>query len=231
MQISLGEDLAEDFEQQLRGLVSDPRIQRRVNAIGFRLLQTLTQMEVERRSRTGKELNWAVFNFRFKVLNTDKINAFALPDGSIYITRGLLRYLGSDDQLATVLSHEMGHVVLRHAAKALAARLKGNVVVFAFQVLFGKELAQLVGGAAYLLELSYSREQEREADHVGYLLACFAGYDPQALIEVFELFKRLEGQAGTEPELEPEFLRTHPLPQTRIDYLKGLSCELPGWQR
>lgn len=163
------------------------------------------------------------------MLNTAKVNAFALPNGSVYITLGLLRYLESDDQVATVLGHEMGHIVLRHAAKALAARLKGNVVVFGIQVLFGKELTQLVGGAAYLLELSYSREQEKEADHVGYLLACFAGYDPKALIEVFELLKRSEGQTGAGTGTELEILRTHPLPQTRIDYLKGLSCELPVW--
>jgi len=223
MQIALGNDLEEDFEEQLGGLVEDPQISQRVNRVGARLLQALTQMEGEKQAQAGRELNWTAFPFRFEVLSSDKLNAFALPNGSIYITKGLLQHLGSDDQLAAVLAHEMGHVVLRHAAKALAARLKGNVIVIAFQVLFGKELAQLVGGAAYLLELSYSREQEKEADHAGYLLACFAGYDPQAMIEVFEFFKSQEGNPGL------EILRTHPLPQTRIDYLKGLSCELPGW--
>jgi predicted Zn-dependent protease len=90
-------------------------------------------------------------------------------------------------------------------------------------MMLGKDIARLIGGAAYLLELSYSREQELEADHAGYLLSCFAGYTPKAMIEVFEFFKAHE----RDPELE--VLRTHPLPQTRIDYLKELSCALPNW--
>lgn len=223
MQISLGEDLASDFEQQLGGLVSDPQTQGQVNRVGARLVQALTQMENKKRAQTGRELNWAVFNLQFKVLNSDKINAFALPNGSLYITRGLLENLRSDDQVAAVFAHEIGHVVLRHAAKDLAARLKGNVALLALQMILGKDIARLVGGAAYLLELSYSREQELEADHTGYLLSCFAGYNSQAMIEVFEFLKAQEGN----PELE--ILRTHPLPQTRIDHLKKLSCAPPGW--
>lgn len=223
MQVSLGDDLASDFEQQLGGLFDDPPVQGQVNRIGLKLIQALTRIESMKQARSAARLNWAVFNLQFKVLNSDKLNAFALPNGSLYITRGLLQNLRSDDQVATVFAHEIGHVVLRHAAKDLAARLKGNVALLALQMLLGKDIARLIGGAAYLLELSYSREQEREADHVGYLLSCFAGYDPQAMIEVFEFFKAHEGDPGL------ELLRTHPLPQTRIDYLKGLSCALPGW--
>ncbi len=223
MQISLGEDLAADFEQQLGGLFDDPQAQGQVNRIGLRLIQALTKMENMKQPQSATRLNWAVFNLQFKVLNSDKLNAFALPNGSLYITKGLLESLGSDDQVAAVFAHEIGHVVLRHAAKDLAARLKGNVLLLALQMLLGKDIARLVGGAAYLLELSYSREQELEADHAGYLLSCFAGYRPQAMIEVFEFFKAQEGN----PELE--LLRTHPLPQTRIDYLEKFSCALPGW--
>jgi predicted Zn-dependent protease len=223
MQISLGEDLAFDFEQQLGGLVGDPQTQQRINRVGTRLVQALTQTENEKRARTGRKLNWAVFNFQFKVLNSNKINAFAIPNGSLYITKGLLQNLRSDDQVAAVFAHEIGHVVLRHAAKDLATRLRGNVVLLALQMILDKEIAQLVGGAAYLLELSYSREQELEADHAGYLLSCFAGYDPKAMIEVFEFFKAQEGN----PVME--ILLTHPLPQTRIDHLEELRCTLPSW--
>lgn len=222
-QIELGKELEPDFEEQLGGLVNDPQAQRRVSRIGLRLVHALAQMENAKQAQVRRRLNWSAFPLQFKVLNSDQINAFALPNGSIYITQGLLQHLESDDQVAAVLGHEMGHVVLRHAAKDLAARIKGNVVIFAFQTIFGKELAQLVGGAAYLLELSYSREQEREADHVGYLLSCFGGYNPQAMLEVFKFLKAQEGV------IELEFLRTHPLSQTRINYLSRLSCALPRW--
>lgn len=123
MQISLGDDLAADFEQQLGGLVADPQAQGQVNRIGLRLIQALTKMENMKQARSPTRLNWAVFNLQFKVLNSDKLNAFALPNGSLYITKSLLESLRSDDQVAAVFAHEIGHVVLRHAAKDLAARL------------------------------------------------------------------------------------------------------------
>lgn len=223
MQARLGEDLEPEFEQELGGLDRDPEAQAQLSRIGLRLLQALTQLENQRQPQRAVRLGWTAFNLQLKVLNSDKINAFALPNGALYITKGLLRSLSTDDQVAAVFAHEIGHVVLRHAAKDLAARLRDNVVLLALQMALGKDIADLVGGGAYLLGLSYSREQEKEADQVGYLLSCSAGYSPQAMIEVFEFFKSHEGVAGW------EILSTHPLPQTRIAYLRGLPCELPAW--
>ncbi len=213
-QIKLGRELAPDFERELGGSHPNGALQGRVYQIGARLVGALHRWE---RSRGGN-LEWAVFPFRFRVVASERVNAFALPGGPIYLTYGLLSKLSTDDQLAGVLGHELGHVVLRHTAQKLAVSLKANALVWGIRRLFGQDIADWVGGAAALLSLKYSRDQEREADRFGFELLCRAGHNPQGLGQVFRLFQQLGARSSL------EILSTHPDPGNRIRELQTLRC-------
>ena len=214
-QIEIGNQYAPDFEREYEGPHHSTALQGRVSRIGLRLRSALQRWELS----LGREARWNLFPFRFRVLRGEAVNAFALPGGPVYITYGLLSLLRTDDQIAGVLGHEIGHIVLRHTAKKLAEGLRYNAVLWALQRLLGGEAAQIAQIGAALLSLKYSREQEREADRFGFELVCRAGYDPRGMIEVFQLFQRMGGSAGA-----LEFLQTHPNPENRVRELQRLPC-------
>jgi len=214
-QIEIGNEASPQFEREYGGPYPDRVLQRRVYMLGVSLLSALRSWE----RSLGEGAKWTLFHFRFRVLAGEEINAFALPGGPVYITYGLLSKLRTDDQIAGVLGHELGHIVLRHAAEKLAEHLRYNAVLWAIQRLLGGEAVQVAQIGAALLSLKYSRDQEREADRFGFELVCRAGYDPRELIQVFQLFQRLGASYGM-----LEFLSTHPDPGNRIRDLQALSC-------
>jgi predicted Zn-dependent protease len=220
-QVAQGRALAPQFEAELGGLHDGPP-QRLVAAMGARLLEALRALESESAAVLGAAPRWTAHPFRFGVLNSEIVNAFALPDGSIYVTRGLLDVLPGEDQVAAVLAHEIGHVVLRHTARAFERQAKGDILLWVLGSVVRDDLAgDLAGAANVLFQLSFSRDQESEADAFGFVLACVGGFDPAGLSQVFEVFRRLDQDAT------PEFLRTHPLAERRGGQLQGLSCRFP----
>ncbi len=220
-QIELGADMASEFERQLGGPVRDAR-QDRVARVGAALLQALGELERDTRARAGVNPHWTGFAYDFQVLASPQINAFALPGGPIYITAGLLQHLDSDDMLAAVLAHEIGHVLLRHTAKAFEAQFKGDLLLWVLGTAVGEDLSyDVASGVNLLLQLGYSRDQETQSDAFGYVLSCVSGYDPGAMLAVFELFQRLGSDAGI------ELLSTHPTSGRRIEELEGISCRFP----
>ncbi|WP_448583788.1 M48 family metalloprotease [Thermocrinis sp.] len=153
--------------------------------------------------------------YRFYLVNSEQVNAFALPGGPVFITRGLLLELENESQLASVLGHELGHINARHHARFLEKMVALNILLGIGSALisdkpYGQVLIQFGQIGAQLLALKFSRDQEREADKLGIEFTLKAGYDPNGLIEVFHIFKRLEKNRP------PEWLSTHPLPETRI---------------
>jgi len=214
-QIEIGNEASPQFEREYGGPYPDRALQRRVYLLGVSLLSALRSWE----RSFGGGAKWTLFPFRFRVLSSGKVNAFALPGGPVYITYGLLSKLRTDDQLAGVLGHELGHIVLRHTAKKVAEHLRYNAVLWGIQRLLGGEAAQWAEVGAALLSLQYSRDQEREADRFGFELVCRAGYDPHGLIQVFQLFQQMGASAGV-----LGFLSTHPDPGHRIRELQTLSC-------
>ncbi|MDW8066730.1 MAG: M48 family metalloprotease [Aquificaceae bacterium] len=158
--------------------------------------------------------------YQFYVVNSSQINAFALPGGPVMITRSLLSRLGSESELAAVLSHELGHINARHHARFLEKQFGLSLLLNLGSFLlgdkpYGRALLQFGQIGAGLLALKFSRDQEREADRYGIVYVYRAGYDPQGMIRVFELFKSME--RGGRP---PEWLSTHPLPDSRIAEVK-----------
>ncbi|MFB6097588.1 MAG: M48 family metalloprotease [Salinibacter sp.] len=158
--------------------------------------------------------------FHFRVLDSPVINAFALPGGYVYVTRGLLAHLNNEAQLAVVLGHEIAHVAARHASQQAARRqftqglLLGGAI--AGQVAFGGNVGENIlgigGAAAKLLSLSYSRDNERESDRLGVQYAVRAGYAAAEGADFFESLERKQEQSG---QSIPTWQSTHPDPGAR----------------
>ncbi|MFN3813798.1 MAG: M48 family metalloprotease [Aquificaceae bacterium] len=153
--------------------------------------------------------------YQFFVVNSENVNAFALPGGPVFVTRGLLLKLNNESELVGVLAHELGHINARHHAKFLEKMYAMDLLFSIGSLLisdkpYGQALLQFGQIGGQLLTLKFSRDQEREADKLGVIYSLKAGYDPQGLVYVFETFKSMEKAKA------PEWLLTHPLPQSRI---------------
>jgi len=173
------------------------------------------------------ELPWT-----FTVLNDTQVNAFALPGGYIYITRGLLALASDEAEMAGVLSHEIGHVTARHTAQRYSSTVATNLGLQVLGVLSnaagvpGAENIAAVG--ANLALKSYSRDQELESDMLGVRYLTRAGYDPQAMASFFEKLRahqRIEGLIKGDPNAAEKhnILATHPRTADRIDQAIGLA--------
>ncbi|MDO8811822.1 MAG: M48 family metalloprotease [Gallionella sp.] len=175
--------------------------------------------------------------YRFTVLDSPEINAFALPGGYVYITRGIMAYLNSEAQLAAVVGHEIGHVTARHGVRQQSAAQAANLgltiaSIFVPQINtnLGQNLANVLGGA---LLSGYGREQELEADRLGAQYLARADYDPQAIISVLRVLKNQElkdaelaKQEGREPRRYSGLFSTHPDNDTRLKQVVGEADKL-----
>lgn len=189
--------------------------------------------QLERVRRVGTRIAAAVGNdlpgakWEFAVFESPEVNAFALPGGKVGVYSGLLRLAESDDELATVIGHEIAHVTARHGAErmseALVLGLVGAAGTAAVQNRYGDEKGQafaLAYGAGATLGriLPHSRNNESEADHIGLRYAARAGYDPRASITFWQKMARHKEQAGGGGM--PAFLSTHPSDDQRIANLQ-----------
>lgn len=156
--------------------------------------------------------------YRFTVLDSTQVNAFALPGGYIYITRGLLAYLNSEAELAAVLGHEIGHVTARHSVRrhstATMTGLLGTVVAASTGIQGVDTLTDLLGTA---IVRGYGREHELEADRLGAEYIAKSGYDPRGMLEVVGVLKNQEAydrlvaeKEGREPHAYHGLFSTHP---------------------
>lgn len=151
--------------------------------------------------------------YKFYVLRTFEINAFAAPGGFIFVTRGLLNEMEHEAELAGVLAHEVGHVAARHHAKRKQLQFASLLASLAVASQGGARAAQ--GGlmAGQVVQLGYSRSQERQADRLGLEYSARAGYDPRGLIDFLRTLSDIQGQI---PVREMVFLQTHPYLVDRI---------------
>jgi predicted Zn-dependent protease len=170
-----------------------------------------------------------VDSFDFHLLaDADTINAFALPGGQVFITQGLLDRMPDEAALAGVLGHEVGHVVHRHAAEQIAKSQLGAALAQAAGVAAsdgsdGGQRAAMIGAMVnQVVQLRYGRADESESDRYGVDAMADSGYDPRAMLEVMKVLARAAGG-----QRQPEWLSSHPLPETRIaeieEYLRKRS--------
>jgi predicted Zn-dependent protease len=199
------------------GVYNNPALQRYVNDIGQRLARVS--------HRPG-------LDYHFTVVDSPEINAFALPGGYVYITRGILAYLNSEAELAGVLGHEIGHVTARHSVQQLSAATAAGagatllgIFVPALRNQAGDTLINALGNA---LLSGYGREHELEADKLGATYLARAGYDPQAMIKVLTVLKNQEvfdadvaRSEGRQPRAYHGVFATHPDADTRLHEVVG----------
>ena len=158
----------------------------------------------------------------FTLVNSDVVNAFAVPGCYIYVTRGLMSLVNSEDELASVLAHELGHIVGKHSRKQQRRSVLRSLGILAIGLVSGSErLTQVAGQAATYFTLRYSRTHEHEADDLGLSYLRKAGYDPHAAADMLAALGRQESfmartRGRDEAKSIPEWGRTHPLTENRI---------------
>lgn len=168
----------------------------------------------------GVNSEWPDLPWTFRVVDDEAVNAFALPGGYIYLTRGILAHFNNEAQLAGVLGHEIGHVTARHAATRISRMQITQLGVGLAMVLEPElqQIAPLAGIGMQLLFLSYSRSDEHESDELGVRYMADQGYNPESLIDVMETLRRVSA-AGGGGRL-PEWQATHPHPENRQENIR-----------
>lgn len=176
-------------------------------------------------------------HYTFTVLDSPEINAFALPGGYVYITRGILAYLNSEAEMAAVLGHEVGHVTARHGVRQQSAAQAANLGISIASIFvpelntrIGQDLTNLFGGA---LLSGYGRDHELESDRLGAEYLARTDYDPQAMIRVVGVLKNQElfdaelaRQEGREPRRYHGTFASHPDSDTRLHQVVGEASHL-----
>lgn len=197
-------------------------------------LQTYVQKVGERVAQHSDEPNR---EYRFTVLDSADVNAFTLPSGDIFITRGLLAYLNSEAELAGVLGHEIGHVTAHHIARQQTASaaanlgyLLGSIFVPQLRNQGPQQLFNVLGGEVLS---GYGREHELEADRLGAEFIARSGYDAQALIDVLRVLKnqetferQLAQEEGLQPRVYHGLFASHPDNDTRLKQVVAKAGEL-----
>jgi len=190
--------------------VKDPAAHERLARIGAPLVKAANR----------DDLDWT-----FTVLDSPELNAFVLPNGRVGFFRGLLELAGSDDEVASVLGHEIGHVIARHPAERMSQEVAVGAGVSIAQMLIANDAgewtdeigAALGAGAALGVILPYSRKHELEADRVGVALMRKAGMDPAAAVRFWE---RMVARSAAAPR-PLEVISTHPADGKRLEALKA----------
>ncbi len=212
----LGLDAAAGLAEQFGGEVSDVIPSQYVRQVGMKLV-------------AGVEEGVPDLDWEFTLLDSDVINAFALPGGKVFFTRGLAEKLDSEAEMAGVLGHEIGHVTARHGNQRISKQMGFNFAITGASVIVGTSKsssdvrkygriampALAIGGNVVLL--SYGRNGESEADMLGMRYMERAGYNPIGQLRVMEV---LLAQAGD--TRQPEWLSTHPYPESRIEAIHKL---------
>jgi predicted Zn-dependent protease len=209
-EIAMGQQ-ADPEVSAMFGLYDDPELQAYVTRLGDSLAAISER----------PQLPWT-----FRVVDDPIVNAFALPGGFIYVSRGILAHFSSEAQLVSVLGHEIGHVTARHSASQMSQQQLAQVGLVAGAVL-APDVASRFGGIAQqalgILFLKFSRDDESQADMLGFRYMTRAGYDPHEMPEVFAMLGRVT-EAGGGRGL-PVWLSTHPDPGDREDRINTLIAQ------
>jgi predicted Zn-dependent protease len=205
-EIQMGQQASQDVAQTI-GLYKDSKVQTYVATIGKRMAA-----QSER-----PNLPW-----EFHVVDDAAVNAFALPGGFIYVTRGLMASINDEAELATVLGHEIGHVTYRHSVQQISKAQLAQIGLGVGSILSADiaRFGQLASTGLSILFLKYGRDAENQADQAGFRYALNQNYDVREMTKVFETLNRVSG-ASNAGKL-PEWLSTHPNPENRIQHIESI---------
>lgn len=206
-------DVTDFLIEQPLGALSELAINMQFRMDDDPLLLGYTQMLGQEHLANAKRTN---VPYRFKVVDMEAPNAFAIPWGGIYVTRGLLRFADTEDEVGFVIGHEIGHVERRHSSLAFQRNMLISVGLALLTNDKNKDWMQFGYIGNYFLDLHFSRQNETAADRMGALFAVDGGYDPYGGIRFFE---KLDQRYGATPRFWGYF-QTHPINRDRISYLE-----------
>lgn len=211
-QIALGAEAAPELTAQYGGEVRDERLRAYLRDIGERMAATT-------------EASYPSLPWTFTLLDSDVLNAFALPGGKVFISRGLAQRMTNEAQFAAVVGHEIGHVTAEHVPERITRALVAQGLIAGASAAAGMSESELVraglpllvgvGGQGYLLR--FGREQELEADALGVRYMVNVGYDPLGARQIQEILGAASGGSA-----QLEILSTHPLSETRVRRIDDL---------
>lgn len=198
-EVSMGQEYAEQTKQSI-GVVPDSALQRYVSSLGMAMA----------RASERPSLPWS-----FTVIDDPMVNAFALPGGPIFITRGILSHMNSEAQLVSVLGHEIGHITAKHSVAQMSQAQLAQIGLVTAMIVKPElqRFGDLAGQGLGVLFLKFGRDDEIQADDLGFRYMVNAGYAPAEMAEMFRTLSRLGG--GGEGKV-PEWLSTHPDPGNRV---------------
>jgi len=207
--VEIGRQSAVEVERQLP-ILRDRTVESYVNSVGKRLAAAIPGTK---------------FPYQFKVVNASDINAFALPGGFMYVNRGLIEAAKNEGQLAGVMAHEMAHVALRHGTNQASKAYLGQTGLGILGGLLSRDDASQnrvinsIGGFGLnALFLKFSRTDEEQADVIGAQTMAKAGYDPQDMVDFFEV---LRSKQAREPSKVEQFFSSHPIPRDRATRIRN----------
>ena len=204
-------------------LSNDPAKVHMVRRVGERIASATEQFFTEK----GMESEIKNYKWEFNLIEDDKVaNAWCMPGGKVAVYTGILPITQDDTGLAVVMGHEISHAIAKHGNERMSQQLLAQLGAVGLSAALSSNpgatseifMAAYGLGANVGILLPYSRVQESEADHIGLILMAKAGYDPR---EAVPFWKRMNEKGGSRP---PEFLSTHPAPETRI---KDIEAEVP----
>lgn len=209
-EVEIGRQAAEEARQSI-GLIDDPQLQAYVARVGT---------DLAKRSERP-DLPWS-----FQAVDDPSPNAFALPGGFIFVTRGMLNLMTSEAELASVLGHEIAHVTARHSVNQISKQQLAQIGLGLGGVFFPsvQELSPAIGTGLGLLFLKYGRDDEREADELGFSYAKSANYDVSEFADVFQALGRMGGE---QEGALPNWLSSHPTSQERVETARARAAQLP----
>lgn len=215
-EVQMGQESSQEINAKLR-IVSDPEINRYINVLGDQIA-----------SRTSRaDLDW-----RFYIVDSKEVNAFAVPGGYVYVNRGLVERTARMDELAGVLGHEIGHVVRRHSIKQMEKAQGANIGVTLACVLTNicssqaaQAGIQVAGGVVFA---RFSRQDELEADQEAVANTVLAGINPQGIVTMFQ---KLIEERRTRPSAVEGWFSTHPLEEDRVTAAQASINQIPSATR
>lgn len=205
------------------GQQSDPSI---IASFGLYEDEALQKFINDKGTAMAKISHRSDLEFKFRILDSPVVNAFAVPGGYVYFTRGILAHFNNEAEFAGVLGHEIGHITARHSAKQYTKATIAQVGLFAGMILSEdfRKYADAANTGLQLLFLKFGRDHESQSDRLGVEYSTKVGYDAHEMANFFKTLDRVSG--GSEGRI-PEFMSTHPDPLNRFEKVEELATE---WQ-
>jgi predicted Zn-dependent protease len=197
--VEIGRKYAPEIEKELGGKIENESLQNYIDSVGQKV------------ARISHRPDW---EYQFAALNDDSVNAFALPGGYIFITKGMLEKLQTEAQLASILAHETVHIVARDTSNVMSNQIGIGLLLSAVTSEETSEgVLTAVNLTRQIIGLRYSRKDEREADLGGMRYMVAAGYNPNGMVETMQMLQEQQKARSI------EFLSSHPSPENRVGYL------------